>query len=109
VVRSIFGAKRNEMVGGWRKCHIEELYNLYSSSNIIRMIKSRRTRLAWYVARMGEKNVYRILVGNPEGMRLVGRPRRRWETILKRILCKYCGMVWTGLIWLRKATSGRFL
>jgi hypothetical protein len=67
------------MVGGWRKLHNEELHNLYSSPDMIRMIKSRRMRWAGHVARMGGKrNAYRILVGKPEGKRLLGRPRRRW-------------------------------
>jgi hypothetical protein len=63
---------------GWRKLHNEELHNLYSSTSIIRIIKSRRVRWAGHVARMGEKrNVYRLLVGKPEGKRPLGRPRRR--------------------------------
>jgi hypothetical protein len=71
------------VTGGWRKLH-EELHNLYSSPSINRMIKSRRMRWAGYVVRMGEKrNAYRILVGNPEGKRPLGRLRRRW-VILER-------------------------
>jgi hypothetical protein len=70
---------RDEVTGGWRKLHNEELHDLYSSPSIIRMIKSRRRRWAGHVTRMGEKrNAYRILVGNPEGKRPLGRPRRRW-------------------------------
>jgi hypothetical protein len=66
-LRRIFGPKRDEVTGDWRKLHIEELDNLYSSPNIIRMIKSRRMRWAGNAARMGEKrNAYRILVGKPE-------------------------------------------
>jgi hypothetical protein len=68
------------VIGGWRKLHNEELHNLYCSPSIIRMIKSRRMRLAGHVARMGlKRNAYRILVGKPEGKRPLGRPRRRWE------------------------------
>jgi hypothetical protein len=64
VLREIFGPKRDEVTGGWRKMHNEELHNLYSSPSIIRMIKSRRMIWAGHVARMGEKrNAYRILVG----------------------------------------------
>jgi hypothetical protein len=71
--------KRDEVTGGLRKLHNEELHNLYSSPSIITIIKSRRMRWAGHVARMSEKrNVYRILVGNPEGKRPLGRPRRRW-------------------------------
>jgi hypothetical protein len=79
VLRIIFGPKRNEVTGGWRKLCNEELHNLYWSSSIIRIIKSRRMILAGQVARMREKrNAYRILVGKPEGKRPLGRPRRRW-------------------------------
>jgi hypothetical protein len=97
-LRRIFGAKRNEETGGWRKLHNEELHNLYYSPNIIRMIKSRRMRWAGHVARMGEeRNAYRILAGKPERKRPLGRPRRGWTT-LKWILEKYDGMEWIGLI-----------
>jgi hypothetical protein len=83
-VLRIFGPKRDEVTGGWRKLHNEELHKLYSSPSIIRMIKSRRMRWAGHVARMGEKNnAYRILVGNPEGKRPLGRPRRRWVDNIK--------------------------
>jgi hypothetical protein len=76
VLRRIFGRKRDEVTGGWRKLHNEKLHNLYASPSIIRMIKSRRMRWAGHVARMREKrNAYRILVGNPEGKRPLGRPR----------------------------------
>jgi hypothetical protein len=78
VLRRICGPKRDGVAGGWRKLHNEELHNLYSSPNIIRIIKSRRMRWAGLVARIGEKrNVYRILIGKPEGKRPLGRPRRR--------------------------------
>jgi hypothetical protein len=80
VLRGIFGPKTDEVIGGWRKLHNEELHNLYCSPSIIRIIKSRRIRWAGHVARMGEKrNVYRILVAKPEGKRPLGRARRRWE------------------------------
>jgi hypothetical protein len=78
VLRRIFGPKRDGVAGDWRKLHNEELDKLYSSPNIIRMIKSRRMRWAGNVARMGEtRNAYRILVGKPEGKRPLGRPRCR--------------------------------
>jgi hypothetical protein len=84
VLRRIFGPKRDEVTGGWRKTHNEELHNLYSSPSIIRMIKSRRMKCARHVARIGEKrNAYRILVGNPEEKRPVGRPRPRWVDNIK--------------------------
>jgi hypothetical protein len=68
VLRRIFGPMRDEVTGEWRKLHSRELHNLYSSPDIVRQIKSRRMRWAGHVARMGEgKNVYRVLVGKPEG------------------------------------------
>ena len=80
VLRRIFWPKRDEITGEWRKLHNEELNDLYSSPNIVRVIKPRRTRRAGHVARMGERrSVYRFLVGKPEGKRPLGRPRRRWE------------------------------
>jgi hypothetical protein len=88
VLRGIFGPKRDEVIGGWRTLHNEELHNSYTSPSIIRMIKSRRVRWAGHVARMREKrNAYRILMGNPERKRPIGRPRHRWEdNILEWIL-----------------------
>jgi hypothetical protein len=82
-VLRIFVPKREED-GSWRKLHTDELHNLYSSPNIVRMIKSRRTRWAGHVARMGEmRGVYRVLIGSPEGKRPLGRLRRRWEDNIK--------------------------
>jgi hypothetical protein len=79
VLRRIFGPKRDEVTGEWRKLHNEELNNTYSTSNNVQVIKSRRLRWARHVARMGEGGgVYRVLVGKPEGRRPLGRPRRRW-------------------------------
>jgi hypothetical protein len=84
VLRRIYGPKRDEVTGDWRKLHNEELHNLYSSPNTIRMIKSRKMRWAEHVGRMGEtRNAYRILVGRPEGKRPLGRPRCSGWTILK--------------------------
>jgi hypothetical protein len=78
VLRRIFGHKRDEVTGQWRKLHIEELNNLYSSPDISRQIKSRLMRWTGHVARMGkERKVYKVLVGKPEGKRPLGRPRRR--------------------------------
>ncbi|KAJ4438990.1 hypothetical protein ANN_14945 [Periplaneta americana] len=84
VLRKIFGAKRDEVTGEWRKLHNAELHVLYSSPDIIRNIKSRRLRWAGHVARMGEsRNAYRVLVGRSEGKRPLGRQRRRWEDNIK--------------------------
>ncbi|KAJ4451867.1 hypothetical protein ANN_03345 [Periplaneta americana] len=84
VLRKIFGAKRDEVTGEWRKLHNTELHALYSSPDIIRNIKSRRLRWGRHVARMDEsRNAYRVLVGRPEGKRPLGRPKRRWEDNIK--------------------------
>jgi hypothetical protein len=88
----------------------EELNYLYSSPNIIRVIKSRRMSWAGQVARMGEgRGAYRILVGRPEGRRPLGRPRRRWEDNIKMDLQEVGWGAWTGLIWLRIGTGGGML
>ena len=82
--KNIFGLKRDEVTGEWRKLHNEELSDLYSLPNIVRVVKSRRMRWAGQVARMGQvRGVYRVLVGKPEGKRPLGRPRRRWEDNIK--------------------------
>jgi hypothetical protein len=87
----------------WRKLHNEELHNLYSSPNIIRMIKSRRMRWAGHVTRMGEKrNACRILVGKPEGRRPLGRPKRGWEDNIKIDLRK---IGWDGTDWIDLAQN----
>ena len=79
VLRRMFGPRRDEVTGEWRRLHNERLNDLYSSPNIVRVIKSRRMRWAGNVGCMGEKRgVYRVLVGKPEGRRPLGRPRRRW-------------------------------
>jgi hypothetical protein len=84
VLRRIFGPKRDEVTGEWRRLHNKELYALYSSPNIIRVIKSRRLRWAGHVAGMGERRgAYRALVGKPEGRRPLGRPIHRWEDNIK--------------------------
>jgi hypothetical protein len=84
LLRRIFGPKRGEATGKWRRLHNKELNDLYSSSNIIRVIKWRRLRWSRHVAHMGEKSdTYRILVGRPEGRRPLGRPRHRWEDNIK--------------------------
>ena len=86
VLRRVFGHKRDDVTGEWRKLHNEELSDLYSLPNIVRVVKSRRMRWAGHVARMGEgRGVHRVLVGKPEGKRPLGRRRRRrrWEDIIK--------------------------
>ena len=96
----IFGPRRDEVNGEWRRMRNEELNDLYSSPNIVRVIKSRRMRWAGHVARMSEeREVYRVLVGKLEGKRSQGRPRRRWvdniRMNLQEVGCEY--MDWTGL------------
>ena len=93
VLRRIFGPRRDEVTGEWRRLHNEELNDLYSSPKILRVIKSRRMRWAGHVARMGEeRGMYRVLVGKPEGKRPLGKPRRRWvdiRTDLQEVGCGY--------------------
>jgi hypothetical protein len=84
VLRNIFVPKKEEVTGEWRKLHHEELSDLYSLPNIVRVVKSRRMRSAGYVARMGEgKGVHGVLMGKPEGKRPLGRPTLRWEDNIK--------------------------
>jgi hypothetical protein len=84
VLRGIFRPKRDEVTGGWRKLHNEELHGLYSSPSIVSVIKARRMRWEGHVARMGEvRDAYDIFVGRPDGRRPLGRPRRRWEDNIK--------------------------
>jgi hypothetical protein len=88
VLRKIFGPKREED-GSWRKLHNDELHSLYSSPNIVTVIKSRRMRWTGHVARTGEgKGVYSVLVRRPDGKRPLGRPRRKWEDNIKMYLRK---------------------
>jgi hypothetical protein len=110
VLRKIFGPKRGEVTGEWRKLHNEELPDLYSSPSIMRITKSRRMRWAGHVARMEEKrNANRLLVGKREGKILIGRPRRRWVDNIRMDLERWDGVMWTGLVWLRIGTGGELL
>ena len=96
VLRRVFGSRRDEVTGEWRRLHNEELNDLYSSPNIVRVIKTRRMRWAGHVVRMGEeRGVYRVLVGKLEGK----RPRRGWVDNIKMDLQEVgCGyMDWIGL------------
>jgi len=99
VLRMIFGPKRDEVTGEWRKLHNEELNDLYCSPDIVRGIKWRRMRWAGHVARMGE--VYTgFLLWKPEGNRTLRRPRRRWERNIKMDLQEVgCG----GMDWIELA------
>ena len=99
VLRRIFGPRRDEVTGE-RRSHNKEIKDLYSSSNIVRVIKSRRMRWAGKLAHMGEeRGVYRVFMGKPEGRRPLRRPRRRWgdniRTDLQEVGCGY--MDWIGL------------
>jgi hypothetical protein len=103
VLTRIFGTKRDEVTGGSRKLHNEELRDLYSSPSIIRIIKSRRMRWAGHVARMGEnRNAYSLLVGKPEGKKPLGRPRRRW---LDNVRLDFVEVGWGDVVWLRIGTG----
>jgi hypothetical protein len=101
VLRRIFGLKRNEVIGGWRKLHNEELHNLDIPPSIIRMIKSRRMKWTGHIARMGAKrNAYRILVGKPDGKRSLKRPRHRWVDNIK---IDFREIEWDGMDWIELA------
>jgi len=100
VLRRIFGPRRDEKTGEWRRLHNEELNDLYSSPNVVRVIKSRRMGWAGHVAHMGEdRGVYRFFVGKPEGKRPMGRPRRRRVDNIRMDLQEVgCGcMDWSGM------------
>ena len=101
VLRRVFGHRRDEVTGEWREIHNEELNDLYSLPNIVRVVKSRRMRWAGHVARMGEgRGVYKVLLGKPEGKRPLGRPRRRWEDNINMDLQELgCG----GMDWIELA------
>jgi hypothetical protein len=102
VLRGIFGPKRDEIMGEWRKLHSGELHNLYSFPNIIRQVKSRRMKWSGHVAWTGEEGkVYKLLVGKPRGKRLFGRLRHRWEDGIKMDLTEMAGRVWSASTWLR--------
>jgi hypothetical protein len=89
VLRRVFGPKRDEVTGEWKKLHNEELNDLYSLPNIVRVVKSRRMRWAEHVERMGaNRGVHRVLVGKPEEKSPLGRPRHRWENNIKMDLQK---------------------
>jgi hypothetical protein len=101
VLRRIFGPKREE-----EGSHNDELHNLFSSPNIVKLIKSRRMRWAGQVARMGDgKGVYRVLVGRPESKKPLGRPSCRWEVTLRWTLGRYGSMGRTGFGWLSIGSS----
>jgi hypothetical protein len=100
VLRRVFGAKRHDVTGKWRKLHEEELHDLYSSPNIVQVIKSKQMRWMEHVAQMGEeRGVYRVLAGKPEGKRPLGKPRNRWEDIrmdIQEVGCGGYGLDWAG-------------
>jgi len=93
VLRRIFGPRRDKVTGEWRKLHNEELNDLYSSPNIVRVLKLKRMRLAGHVARMGDlRGLCRVLMLKPEGRRPLGKPRRKWvDNILIYLQDMRCG------------------
>jgi hypothetical protein len=104
VLRRKFGPKRDEVMEDWRKLHNEELHNLYSLPNMIRMVKLRRMRWAGHVTRMGAKmDAYRILVGKPEEKRQLGRPRHKWVENIKMDLTE---IGWDRMDWINRLRIG---
>jgi len=106
VLRGLIGPKGDEIRGECRKLHNEELTDLYSSPNVVQVIKARRIKWMGHITHMGERRgIYRVLVGKP-----LGRPRHRWEDlILRGIFRKWEVGVWTGSSWLNIGTGGRHL
>jgi hypothetical protein len=101
VLRRVFGPKRDKVTGEWRRLYNKELNDLYTSPNIIRVIKSRKMRWAGHVARMGDKRgTHWILVGRPEGRRPLGRLRCRWEDNIEMDLQD---VGWGGMDWIELA------
>jgi len=110
VLRRIFGLKRDEVTKGSRKLQSDVLNDLYSSPNIIQVIKSRRMRWAEHAARVGKRRcIYRVLVGKPEGKGPLGRPTNRWEDDIKRIFRKWKVGLWIGTRWLKIGAGGGHL
>ena len=110
VLRRTFGPKKDEVTGEWRKLHNEELNDVYSSPNIVQVIKLKRMRLPGHVAHTGERRgVYRVLVGKPEERDHLGDPGIDWRMILRWIFRQQDVGVWTGSTWLRIGTGGRHL
>jgi len=107
VLRRIFGPRREEVTGEWRRSHNEELNDLYSSPNIVRVIKSRRMRWAGHVARIGdERGLYRVLVGKPEGRNYWGDLVVDGGIVLRWISRRWDVGMWIGFGWPRIETGG---
>jgi hypothetical protein len=110
VLRKVFEPKRNKVTGDWRRVHNEELHDLYTSPNIIQVIRSRRMSWMGHVACMGERSgAYSILVEQPEGRRPLGRQRHRGKANVKMDFKDTVWGAWTGFMWLMIYTSGRLL
>jgi len=98
VLKRIFGPRRDEVTGEWRRLHNEELNDLFSSSNIVLVIKNEQNEMGWECGTYGGgQEVYRVLVGKPDGKRPLGRPRRRWvdniRMDLQEVGCGYMDLI----------------
>jgi len=109
-LRRIFGPKKDEVTGQWRKPHNREFNDLHSSPKNYSYVQIKKNEMGGAIACKGSRrDAYRVLMGKPGGKRQLGRPRHRWEDNIKMDLQEAGWRAWTGLTWFRTETSGRYL